>query len=365
MSSFKGLLATPFFVSLAAILQGGDFLPSQAQGQQSAAQPVPAVGREVPARFLPVPDTVSPQMRAIIARPPNPDWNVVPKTNEEWKATVAEAAQRVMAELPKLRATLGVTVAPVTIAGVRAFIVAPRTIAPANRNRLLLHLHGGVRVYNPGEAGTREAILLAGFGGFKIVSVDYRMPPDFPYPAALDDAVAVYRELLKTTKAKNIGIFGTSAGGSLTLTTVLRAKMEHLPMPGAIAPSTPTADLTKTGDSLFTNEMVDNVLVSQDGFIRATITLYASGHDLKDPLISPVYGDMHGFPPAILTSGTRDLYLSNTVRVHRKLRAAGVEAVLQMWEGQSHAQYNRDITAPETKEYNQEIARFFDLHLGR
>jgi acetyl esterase/lipase len=135
-------------------------------------------------------------------------------------------------------------------------------------------------------------------------------------------------------------------------------------MPGAIAPGTPTADLTKTGDTLFTNEMIDNVLVSQDGFVRATIELYSNGHDLKDPLISPVYGDLHGFPPAILTSGTRDLYLSNTVRVHRKLRAAGVEAVLQLWEGQSHAQYNRDINAPETREYNEEVARFFDLHLG-
>ena len=134
-------------------------------------------------------------------------------------------------------------------------------------------------------------------------------------------------------------------------------------MPGAIAPGTPTADLTKTGDSLFTNEMVDNALVSQDGFIRATALLYANGHDLKDPLISPVYGDFQGFPPAILTSGTRDLYLSNTVRVHRKMRAAGVEAVLQLWEGQSHAQYFRDIDAPETREYHDEIARFFDRHL--
>jgi len=136
-------------------------------------------------------------------------------------------------------------------------------------------------------------------------------------------------------------------------------------MPGAIAPGTPTVDLTRTGDSLFTNAMVDNVLGTQDGFIRATALLYANGRDLTDPLLSPIYGDVQGFPPTILTSGTRDLYLSNTVRMHRKLRAAGVEAVLQVWEGQSHAQYLFDITAPETKEYHDEIARFFDLRLGR
>ena len=324
-----------------------------------------APGREVPARWIPVPETVSPRMQSIIARPPSSDWNDVPTTAEEWKKNVQEAAQTVVAGLPKLREALGVSVQPTTIRGVNAFVVNPKTVPPRNRNRLLLHFHGGARVYNPGESGTREAILMAGLTGFRVISVDYRMPPDFPFPAALDDAVAVYRELLKTHRAKNIGIFGTSAGGSLTLTTVLRAKMENLPLPGAIAPGTPTADLTTAGDSLYTNRMVDNALVARDGLIEATVKLYANGHDLKDPLLSPVYGDVHGFPPAILTSGTRDLYLSNTVRVHRNLRAAGVEAVLQIWEGQSHGQYNRDPEAPETREYHDEVARFFDAHLGR
>jgi epsilon-lactone hydrolase len=332
---------------------------------EAAAQPVAVGAREVPSRLLPVPDTVSPQMQALIARPFDPRFNLTPETTAEWRTRVDEAARATVARLPKLREALGVSVEPATIAGVKVFIVTPKSLAPGNRERLLVHLHGGVRVYNPGEAGTLEAIQMAGFGGFKVISVDYRMPPEFPFPAALDDAFAVYRDMLKTTKAENIGIFGTSAGGSLTLTTLLRAKKEQLPMPGAIAPATPTVDLTKTGDTLFTNAMVDNVIGTQDGFIRATALLYANGRDLKDPLLSPIYGDVQGFPPAILTSGTRDLYLSNTVRMHRKLRAAGVEAILQVWEGQSHAQYLFDITAPETKEYYDEVARFFDLHLGR
>ena len=95
------------------------------------------------------------------------------------------------------------------------------------------------------------------------MSIDYRMPPDHPFPAALDDAVAAYRALLKEYEPQRIGIFGASAGGSLALTTLMRAKMEKLPMPGAIAPGSPTVDLSKTGDSLFTNEMVDNVLGTQ------------------------------------------------------------------------------------------------------
>jgi monoterpene epsilon-lactone hydrolase len=347
-------LAVPLLVWVAAGL-----------APMAAAQQAPSGTREVPSRVIPVPDTVSPQMQAVIARPLDPSFNLVPQTTAEWKARVEKVALATLAGLPKLREALGVTVQPATMAGVKVFIVVPKSIAPQNRDRVLMHLHGGVRVFGSGESGTREAILMAGLGGFKVISVDYRMPPDFPFPAGLDDAVAVYRAILQTTGAKNVGIFGTSAGGGLTITTLLRARMEGLPMPGAIAPGTPTVDLTKTGDTLFTNEMVDNFLGTQDGFIRATALLYANGHDLKDPLLSPIYGDVRGFPPTIVTSGTRDLYLSSSVRMHRKLRAAGVEAVLQIWEGQSHAQYMSDITAPEVKEYHGEIARFFDLHLGR
>lgn len=320
-------------------------------------------GLEVPVRVIPVPDTVSPEMQVIISRPHDPTFNVAPTTTAAWKAKVEAAAHKVEAMLPMLRQALGVTVAPMVIAGVRAFRVTPSSMPKKNQERRLIHLHGGVRVLNPGEAGTREAILMAGFAGYEVISVDYRMPPDFPFPAALDDAVAVYRETLKTTPASSIAIFGTSAGGSLTCTTLLRAKADGFPMPGAIALGTPTVDLTDSGDSLYTNEGIDNALGTRDGFIRASVALYANGRDPRDPLLSPIYGDVSGFPPTILTSGTRDLYLSNTVRMHRKLRAAGVEALLQVWEGQSHGQYLADITAPETKEYHDEVASFFDRHL--
>jgi len=319
--------------------------------------------RLVPARELPVPATVSPQMQAVIARPFDPAFNAVPADADAWRARVARDARLVEAALPTLRGALGVTVTARTLGGVAAFDVVPQKVAPRHCERILLHFHGGARVFGPGEAGTYEAILMAGLGGFRVISVDYRMPPDFPFPAALDDAIAVYRALLASTPAPRIGIFGTSAGGSLTLAALLRAKAEGLPMPGAVAPGTPTVDLSKTGDTLHTNAMVDNVLGTQDGFLRATALLYANGRPLDDPLISPIHGDVTGFPPAILCSGTRDLYLSNTVRMHRKLRAAGVDAVLHVWEGQSHGQHLADFRAQEVREYHDEVARFFDLHL--
>jgi monoterpene epsilon-lactone hydrolase len=318
--------------------------------------------RTVPARTLPVPTTVSPQMQVLAGGSPAGNWNTAPTTVEEWRTLSAPSAGR---NLPALREKFGVKTEPLTINGVNAFMVTPQNMPPENRNRLLVHMHGGCYVLQGGETATSEAIYMAGFGHFRVLSVDYRRPPDAPYPAALDDGMAAWKGALKMADPKNMAIFGTSAGGALTLSMILRAKQEKLPLPAAIAPGTPMSDLTGAGDSFATNHMIDNVLVGYGGRCDAMAKLYANGHDLKDPMLSPVYGDMNGFPPTILTTGTRDLLLSNTVRVHRKLRQAGIEAELHVYEGQSHAQYVRDMNAPETKEAFEEIATFFDRHLGK
>src|SRR3954451_18675157 len=320
---------------------------------------------DVPARSVPVPTTASPQMTKIIGAPLRANWNVLPKTGEEWKPVDDAGAGATIKNLPGMMERLHVKVEKTSIDGVRAFIVTPDAIAPENRNRLLIHVHGGCYVLNPGEAALPEAVFMAGFGHFKVIAVDYRMPPEAYFPAALDDGLTVYKNAIKTTEPKNIAIFGSSAGGALTLEMVLKAKQDGLPLPGAIAPGTPMSDVTKVCDTFITNAMLDNVLVSPDGFCDAGTKVYANGHDLKDPLLSPVYGDVKGFPPTILTSGTRDLLLSNTVRMHRKLRQAGVEAVLEVFEGQPHGAWYRDASAPESKDAFEEIARFFDKHLGK
>ena len=342
---------------LACITFAGAYGAAQANG--GALAPL-----QVPAKTLPVPTDVSPEMQKIIAAPRNPTWNVLWKTGEEWRAAANAQAAKTIQGLPAMRERLHVTMQPATMDGVRVYVVTPDVIPPEHRDKLLIHVHGGCYVMFPGESGTSEAIMMAGLGHFKVISVDYRMPPEGYFPAALDDAMTVYKAALKTTNPKNMAVFGTSAGGALVLEMMLQAKQQRLPLPGAIAPGTPMSDVTKTGDTFYTNEMVDNVLVSRDGSCDAATMVYAHGHDLKDPLLSPVYGDMHGFPPAILTTGTRDLLLSNTVRVHRKLREAGVDAQLEVYEGQSHAQYQFDDRVPETKEAFGEITAFFDRHLG-
>jgi epsilon-lactone hydrolase len=321
---------------------------------------------DVPAKALPAPTAdISPGMQAFVGAPLNPNWNKLWKTGEEARAFADKQAADTVKTIPALLARQHVKSEASTIDGVRVHILTPDDIPQENKDKVLIHVHGGCYVLFPGESGTPEGIIMAGDGHYKVISVDYRMPPEAYFPAAVDDAVTVYKAVLKDTPAKNIGVFGTSAGGALTLELVLRAREQGLPAPGALGSGTPMSDATKTGDSFYTNEKVDNILVSRDGFCDAATVIYAHGHDLKDPLISPVYGDMHGFPPTILTTGTRDLLLSNTVRVHRKLRRAGVEATLQVYEGESHAQYEFDDTLPESKEAFGEIASFFGAHLGK
>jgi len=321
-------------------------------------------GRKIPARIIPAPDTVSTELRARIAAPYPPNWDKVPATEAAWSEMARQSAADVAPFLPDIKEDLKLTVERSEIGGVGIFIITPESIPEANHNRLLLHLHGGGYVLYPGEAGAGEGMLLAGLGGFRVVSVDYRMAPEHPFPAALGDTIAVWKELLKNNDPRRMAVFGSSAGGALTLSLMLRARQEGLALPAAIAPGTPAADLTGAGDTMQTNEFIDNYLVSGSGWAEAATRLYAGHTDLHDALVSPLFGDFTGLPPAILTSGTRDLFLSHTVRVHRKLRQAGIEAVLQVFEGLSHAQY-LDHTLPEGCEALGEISAFFDRHLAR
>jgi epsilon-lactone hydrolase len=332
---------------------------------QNAANATPG-SRSVPAKIVPVPQDIGPAAQALVAAPYRlPAWNANPATAEDWRVLVRKLADAALPGLAKARETLGVTMEPTVIGGVKGFIFTPRIIPEAHRNQLIINVHGGGYVYGPGEAGTAEAMLMSAYGGYKVIEFDYRMPPDAPYPAAMDDAMAVWRAALTMQDPSRMAIVGTSTGGGMTLAMILRAKQEGLPLPAAIAPGTPWSDLTETGDTYKTNEWVDNVLVSYHGYLRRAAELYANGHDLKDPQLSPIYGDFSGFPPTILTSGTRDLFLSLTVLTHRKLRRAGVEAALQVFEGASHAQYYINPFTPESKEAFAEIASFFDKHLGQ
>lgn len=322
--------------------------------------------RNVPARSIPVPSDVSAQLQKNIAQPLDPLMYLEPKTIEQWKEIVAKGEGVVTKSLiDSANKLFTVDVKAEEVAGVKTHTVTPKTIPEKNRDRILVYVHGGGYILNGGEGSVPEAMAMAHYGQISVISIDYRMLPDYPFPAGLDDVITVYKEVLKKYKPENIGMFGTSAGSGLAAAAMFKMRELNLPQPAVIGLGTPFIDVTKTGDSYSTNQDIDNFLVTYDGMLKSIAKLYSGSHDMKDPLISPIYGDFsQGFPPTILTSGTRDLFLSNTVRTHQKLREAGIEAYLQVFEGCSHAFYLQVLDSPESKLAYLEMVRFFDKHLG-
>src|SRR5579863_3980471 len=186
----------------------------------------------------------------------------------------------------------------------------------------------------------------------RVWSVDYRMPPEHPYPAALDDCMAAYRALLAERSPQDIIVSGGSAGGNLAAALILRARDEGLPLPAGVILNTPEIDLTESGDTFQTNNGVDPGCFS----LMPVNLLYADGSDLRHPYLSPLFADFtRGFAPTLLTTGTRDLYLSNTVRMHRALRDAGVPAELHVLEAAAHTGFPG---SPEGAEIDKEVRRF-------
>lgn len=321
--------------------------------------------RQVPGRTIPVPNSVSAELQTAIAMPyRNSEWLLNPPDAQGWKDAVAELAHHSAPSIEKTIEKLGVKVEATTMAGVPVFIVTPAQAPARNTNRLLVNTHGGGYVFNPGRASLLEPAVIAATCGITVIEVDYRMPPDHPFPAASDDALAVWKAALDMAPAANIGISGGSAGGGLALSTVLRAKQEGVTPPAAVAVQTPWCDLGPVGDSLKVHEWVDNVLITYDAVGARGAALYAGDHDITDPLLSPLRGDLTGFPPTMLVSGTRDLVLSQSVLMHRKLRKAGAHAELHLVEGASHFTYFVEPFAEESQDIFAETARFLDTHLG-
>jgi acetyl esterase/lipase len=320
-------------------------------------------------RTLPLPDGASDVLRDAIAS--NPErvlerqklFGMVPQTDAEWLALIAADDE---AKATEVRAAIDQSTVAVEhdeIEGVDVYHVIPDEIDPRHEDHLFVHVHGGAYILNGGVACVAEALVIALGTKMRALSIDYRMAPRHPYPAAVDDVVKVYRHLLAQRPARSIAMGGASAGGGITLSTVQQLIELDVDVPGALYVGTPGSDLSGTGDTFHTNQGVDRNIPTYDGLIEAMVSLYAGDLDLKDPRISPIYGDFAGFPPTMLVAGTRDLFLSNTVRTHTRLRQAGGLADILVFEGVSHADYLVELASPESQLFLAELSRFFAQHL--
>jgi len=316
---------------------------------------------------LPLPSCASEKILNVLEgmRQPNVETRrkFTPKTKEEWKDWAEYSREAGEEGAKKLAEKYSVSIKKEMIDRVNVYYLTPASLLPKKSKHLFVYLHGGAYVFGGGMSGLSEAILIASRAQIPVVAVDYRMPPDHPYPAAIEDVVRVYKSLIKSHSAGSIAMGGSSSGGGLVLATVHKLKSLNLALPAALFIGTPWSDLSKTGDSLYVNEGIDRKIVTYDGFVTAAAKLYANGYDLKDPGLSPVYGDFSGFPPTMLVTGTRDLFLSLTVRVHRKMKAAGVVADLNVYEGLSHVEYFVVPDAPESIEVYSELGKFLKQNL--
>jgi len=309
-------------------------------------------------RVVPMPSTVTPETQKWLKEIERE--SAPPKDLAENRARTDAWQKSQSAEAKRL---YPVNVEATTIGGVRTDIITPLAMPEANKNRVLINLHGGGFVSDSGSL--IEGIPISNLTKIKVVSVYYRLAPENPFPAAVDDVVVVYKELLKTYQPPSIGIFGTSAGATLTPEVAVRLKQLGIPLPGALGMFSTHPDFSRPTDS--------QQLFALNGFSGSIAPknpntppddAYAAKTDRKDPVLSPIFADLHGFPPSLLVTSTRDLLLSDTSMFHLALLHAGVDSQLLVFEALPHAFWYH-FQLPETKEALDMMARFFDEKVGR
>jgi monoterpene epsilon-lactone hydrolase len=308
-------------------------------------------------RTIPMPSTISPEAQNWLQSLTHHQF--ASQTLAERRASTDKWRESQSAVARKL---FPVNVEEKIIAGVRTDIITPATPAPQNDKRVLINLHGGG--FNSDSGSQIEGVPIASLAQTKVVSVYYRLAPENPFPAAVDDVVAVYKELLKDYKPASIGIFGTSAGAILSGEVAVKLKQTGIPLPGALGMFSTLADYSRRSDSqsFFTLEGLPGVLKLPDP--NDPPDTYVGNTDRKDPVLSPLYADLHGFPPSLLVTSTRDSLLSNTTIFHRALLRAGNDSQLVVYEALPHAFWYH-FEFPETREALDTMAKFFDQKVAR
>ena len=237
-------------------------------------------------------------------------------------------------------------------------------ILPHNEPRILINLHGGSFQSGSRTNSHMESVPVAALGSIKVISVDYRMAPEYQFPAATDDVVAVYQSLLNDYRPENIGIYGASSGAQLTAQTLVRLQENNLALPGAVGLIAEGAT-RMTGDSVSIGGALLKASHGMDLAAALESMHYFQAADLNSPQVTPALSDtfMAKFPPTLLASSTRDFMLSSVVATHAQLIGLGVTANLHIWEGLGH-NFHYQPELPESEELHQVTVRFFDQYLG-
>jgi acetyl esterase/lipase len=343
------------------LLVGGYAGLAQAQAPQDGS--VRISGLSVPPSNLLSPEARDYIRHLVVDRP----FAGGPRADEDIAGYRAHQDAIMQVFLAPMRKRYPVVVKDARIGGVRVQVVTPLGgIAAVNRHRILLNVHGGGFLSGAGTASLVESIPIAAVMGVRVISIDYRMSPEAKFPAADEDVTAVYRDILKTHRPRQIGLYGCSAGGVLTGQSIAWFRARKLPRPGAAGVLCAPLGAFVEGDEAYLAGPLNGQPVPPDGHPASLPFSYMSNARADDPLAYPLSSreTLAAFPPTLLVTGGRSMEASAVFNTHNALVRAGVDAQLHVWDGLPHAFfYNSDL--PESREVYDVIAGFFDKHLER
>jgi acetyl esterase/lipase len=272
-------------------------------------------------------------------------------TVEKMRAGMEKVAERVAPD---------VNCQPVDAGGVKAEWIVPPNAAT---DRVILYLHGGG--YVMGSINTHRAMVarVARASQARALALDYRLAPENPFPAAVDDATAAYRWLLaQGYQASKIAISGDSAGGGLVLATIIALRDAKVALPACAVPISPWTDMEGTGESMKTNASKDPMVSGSNGGLFNMAKAYVGNADPKNPLASPLHADYRGLPPMLIQVGATETLLDDSTRVAEKAKAAGVPVDLEVWEDMIHVWHVFAKLLPEGQQAIDRIGQYVLQH---
>lgn len=304
---------------------------------------------------VPVPENLSPQAKKV--------WKSLPQlplqAYDAKKLTAMRKFQAIGEKATYDKLKTQYTIEDKEVHGIKTLWSTPKELK--HKDKVMFFIHGGGMVVNTRKTQLQLQLDVANSLGVKIVSVEYPLAPENPYPAAVNDVLKAYQGVIKEYGAENVGVFGTSAGGGLTTALLLHLKERGLPLPAASAPISPESDMTSSG-YLFKAVGLNDPILPPYGTYSA-VKAYAKGSDPKDPLVSPVFGDYSGITPMFLVCGSSEVLGSDAIRIAANARSKGVDVTLYVNDGMWHCPIGQGTGVPELQQPYDEMIKFFKKHL--
>jgi len=316
---------------------------------------------------LAIPSTISEEAKTMLG-----NWTIegrnaganLPKHDAPfsvWKERQLEFQIEAEKPLAKLLEVYQPNVETIFLNGIRAIDIKPKNYQESNK--VIIYIHGGGFVFYPADVTLLSSVPLADTSNLRIIAIDYTLAPQAKFHQIIDEVITAYKALLKTYKAEHIAIYGDSAGGTITVASILKMRDLKINLPSSVVLWSAWLDLNEIGDSYQTLKDTDPTLIYK-GFLENCAEAYAPKSEWTNPYVSPVYGDYSkNFPPTLIQVGSKEIFLSNSLRMYRQLKENNKDVELDVYEGMWHVwQGHYDI--PESKIAVKNTKNFIYKHLG-